>query len=80
MQNPSEIDLRAKDDTGRVYNDIIHLEAREIDNPSPTDPTMANMMDITLRLSPVLVILGEIRTDQEYAQAMKILLAGHPLA
>lgn len=80
LQNPSEIDLRAKDDTGRVYNDIIHLEAREIDNPSPTDPTMANMMDITLRLSPVLVILGEIRTDQEYAQAMKILLAGHPLA
>lgn len=79
LQNPSEIDLRAKDSTGRVYNDIIHLEAREIDSPTPTDPTMANMMDITLRLSPVLVILGEIRTDLEYAQAMKILLAGHPL-
>lgn len=40
---------------------------------------MANMMDATLRLSPVLVVLGEIRTDNEYAQAMKILNAGHPL-
>ena len=79
LQNPSEIDLRFKDDTGRVYNDVIHMEAREIENPTPTDPTMANMMDATLRLSPVLVVLGEVRTDIEYAQAMKILLAGHPL-
>ena len=79
LQNPQEIDLRFKDDTGRIYNDVLHLEAREIENPQPTDPTMANMMDATLRLSPVLVVLGEIRTDNEYAQAMKILLAGHPL-
>lgn len=79
LQNPSEIDLRFKDAKGRVYNDVIHLEARDIENPSPNDPTMKNLMDQTLRFSPSLVSLGEIRTNEEFAQALKILEAGHPL-
>lgn len=79
LQNPSEIDLRFKDAKGRVYNDVIHLEARDIENPSPNDPTMKNLMDQTLRFSPQLVSLGEIRTNEEFAQALKILEAGHPL-
>lgn len=79
IQNPSEIDLRFKDDSGRVYNDVLHLEASEIENPSPTDPTAVNLMDHTLRLSPTLVCFGELRTNQEFKLAMKILLAGHPV-
>lgn len=79
LQNPSEIDLRFKDAKGRVYNDVIHLEARDIENPSPNDPTMKNLMDQTLRFSPSLVSLGEVRTNTEFAQALKILEAGHPL-
>jgi len=27
MQNPSEIDLRIRDSSGRVTNDVLHLEA-----------------------------------------------------
>lgn len=79
LQNPSEIDLRFKDASGRMYNDALHLEARDIDNPSPNDPTMANLMDHTLRLTPSFVCLGEIRSNLEFAQAVKILNAGHPL-
>ena len=79
MQNPSEIDLRFKNESGRVYNDVIHLEAREIENASPTDPTMQNLMNMTLRLSPTFVCLGEIRSNEEFKEAMKILLAGHPI-
>ena len=79
LQNPSEIDLRFKDASGRVYNDVIHLEARDFDNPSPNDPSMENLMDHTLRLSPTFVALGEIRTNKEFKTAMKILNAGHPL-
>lgn len=79
IQNPSEIDIRFKDATGRVYNDVIHLEATEKDNPTPSDATMANLMDHTLRLSPTFVCLGEIRSNKEFKQAMKILSAGHPL-
>lgn len=79
IQNPSEIDLRMKDDSNRVINDVLHLEAKEIDNPTPADPTMANEMNHILRLSPSLVCLGEIRTNEEFQLAMKILLAGHPI-
>ena len=79
LQNPSEIDIRFKDATGRVYNDVLHLECSEKDNPTPTDATMANTMAHTLRLSPVYVCLGEIRTNKEFAMGMMIMGAGHPL-
>lgn len=79
IQNPSEIDLRFKDSTGRVYNDVIHLEATEKENPTPADATMSNLMDHTLRLSPTFVVFGEIRSNKEFKQAMKIMQAGHPI-
>lgn len=79
IQNPSEIDLRFKDASGRVYNDVLHLEATEKDNPTPQDATMRNLMDHTLRLSPTFVCFGEIRTNPEFKQCMKILQAGHPV-
>ena len=77
LQNPSEIDLRFKDNTGRVYNDVVHLEAKEIEFPSPNDPTMENLMNHILRLSPTFVTLGEIRSNEEFNLALKISLAGH---
>ena len=79
LQNPSEIDLRFKDASGRVYNDVLHLEATEKDNPTPSDATMSNLMDMSLRLSPTFVCLGEIRSNEEFKQGMKIMNAGHPL-
>lgn len=79
IQNPSEIDLRFKDPSGRVYNDVIHLEASEKEKPTPNDPTMENCMDHTLRLSPTFVCFGELRTNKEFKQAMKIMQAGHPI-
>jgi pilus assembly protein CpaF len=79
IQNPSEIDLRFKDATGRVYNDVLHLEAVDKENPTPKDPNMQNLMDHALRISPTFVCLGEIRSNIEFKTAMKILQAGHPL-
>lgn len=79
IQNPSEIDMRFKDASGRVYNDVLHLEATEKENPTSSDATMQNLMDHTLRLSPSYVCFGEIRTNKEFKQCMKILEAGHPI-
>jgi pilus assembly protein CpaF len=78
IQNPSEIDLRMKEG-GRVVNDVLHMEAREIENPTASDPTAVNEMDHSLRLSPTFVCFGELRTNKEFKLAMKILTAGHPL-
>lgn len=79
IQNPSEIDLRFRDDSGRIYNDVLHLEATEGDNPTPQDATMSNLMDQTLRLSPTFVCFGELRSNKEFKQALKIMQAGHPI-
>lgn len=79
LQNPSEIDLRFKDASGRVYNDVLHLEARDIQNPTPSDPTMENLMAHILRLSPTFVCFGELRTNKEFKLGMQIAQAGHPI-
>jgi len=79
IQNPSEIDLRFRSSDGRIYNDVLHLEATEKENPSPADATMSNLMDHTLRLSPNFVCFGEVRSNKEFKQCMKILQAGHPV-
>ena len=79
VQNPSEIDIRMKDQSGLVSNDCLHLEAHEAENPLATTATMKNVMDHVLRLSPTFVCFGEIRTDEEFQQAMKIMQAGHPI-
>ena len=78
-QNPSEIDLRFKDASGRVYNDVLHLEAHEVENPSPMDATMENIMNHILRLSPTFVCFGELRSNKEFKTGMKIMQAGHPI-
>lgn len=79
VQNPSEIDIRHKDAQGLVSNDVLHLEAHEAENPLSTTATMENVMNQVLRLSPTFVCFGEIRTDGEFQQAMKIMQAGHPI-
>ncbi len=79
LQNPSEIDLRCRDSSGRVYNDVLHLEAKEKDNPTPNDPTMVNLQNHTLRLSPTFVCFGELRTNAEFKLGLQIMQAGHPI-
>lgn len=79
LQNPSEIDLRFKDETGRTYNDVIHLEYIEKENPAPHDPTSINLMDQILRLSPTFVAFGEWRNPKEFKQGIMIAQAGHPI-
>lgn len=79
VQNPSEIDIRLKDAQGLITNDCLHLEAHEAENPLSTTATMENVMNQVLRLSPTFVCFGEIRTDGEFLQAMKIMQAGHPI-
>lgn len=79
LQNPSEIDLRMRDSAGRIYNDVIHLEAQEKEDPLPSDPTMVNLMNHILRLSPTFVCFGELRTNKEFKLGMQIAQAGHPI-
>ncbi len=78
LQNPSEIDLRFRDAQNWIYNDVLHLEAQEKEKPSATDPTMENLMNHILRLSPTFVCFGELRSNKEFERGLGIGLAGHP--
>lgn len=79
IQNPSEIDARVRDEiTGRVVNDVLHLEARTVENPSPHDPTVENLMVACNRLSPEIISVGEIRRPSEFKLMYDIGLDGHP--
>lgn len=78
-QNPSEIDIRKKDASGHIINDVLHVEAEDVINPSVYDNTMENVMAADLRISPEIVVLGEIRRNNEFAEGMNIMLAGHPI-
>jgi pilus assembly protein CpaF len=79
-QNPSEIDARQRDSEGNVINDVVHLEAQDLpDDSAPDSPTMANIMNHILRISPTYVCFGELRANMEFKLAMKIGLAGHPI-
>jgi len=77
IQNPSEIDLARRDSTGRVTNNVVHFEARSIENPTEADPTMENFMNQSLRFSPTFISFGELRLDSEFTRAMAAALAGH---
>lgn len=79
LQNPSEIDLRMKDESGRVINDCVHLEYIEKDNPGPNDPTSVNLMAQILRFSPTFVCFGEWRSNKEFKLGIQIAQAGHPI-
>lgn len=78
-QNPSEIDIRRKDSSGHIVNDVLHVEAEDIINPTVYDNTMENVMAADLRISPEIVVLGEIRKNKEFEEGMNIMLAGHPI-
>lgn len=80
LQNPSEIDLRMKDASNRIYNDVLHLEASERENPTPSDNTMRNCMNHILRLSPTYICMGEIRDNEEFKSCLTLLNAGHSCA
>ena len=71
--------MRFRDASGRTYNDVLHLEAKEKENPTPSDATMQNLMSHTLRLSPTFVCFGELRTNSEFKLGMQIAQAGHPI-
>lgn len=81
LQNPSEIDLRFKDPSGRVINDVVHMEyIDKIEGAaSPYDPTSENLNSQILRFSPTFVAYGEWRTNKEFKQGIQISQAGHPV-
>lgn len=79
LQNVGEIDGRIRDPkTGDVVNDVVHLLYKDMKNPGPNDPTQKNMSDQILRFSPVIIVFGEWRADEEFVSGTQYAKSGHP--
>ena len=83
-QNPAELNMRKYNDAENgdysLINNVIHLEAMDDDPDASSElATLTNIMNHSLRLSPIYVVIGEARTDMEFKILIqKISLAGHP--
>lgn len=77
IQNPTEMMMydRSPETLANKYN-VLHWEAREVDSKFKDDstvPTMSNLLAEALRMSPDVIVPGELRLADEFAQVFKAL-------
>jgi len=67
-----------KEENGMFLNDFIQMEANsEKENPTPKDPTPNNLIENALRQTPVWIIMGQCRSDEEFVSLLKAAQTGH---
>lgn len=81
IENPIELPLKKVDPvTGRVMNDVVQYEGQsKSDNPDSMF-TVEKAIETALRQSPHWLILGEARTEGEFAAALTAGQTGHCFA
>lgn len=72
VQNPTEISFFDRDEYGRNKRNVVHWEVFN-------DITMDMLITNTLRQTPEIIIVGEMREKEEFFQAMRAMRTGHPL-
>lgn len=77
MQNPTEVRISQRDSIGRVLNNIVQLEVKDVDNPKSTDPTYKNATMQAFRYTPETIFYGELRRDSEFMIALLAATSGH---
>lgn len=82
VEDQSELNARMRDETGIDQSNTIQFEARPAPptgEPPLTYPTFNNVTMQLLRMTPRLIVLGEMRTDEIVSQAMTAAYTGHGL-
>lgn len=81
VQNPTELTFFDRDEHGRNRRNVVHWEAKSgLKNADePTSPTMAHLLENTLRFTPEVTIIGESRTPEEFGQLKASLETGQPV-
>lgn len=77
IENPTELRPEIFDKNGNVINNFLQLEAKNVDNPRPTDPTMYNLLVNALRQTPDYIVPGEVRAPEEFEVALTAAQTGH---
>lgn len=78
IENPCEMTPAKYDENGNIANDFIQLWANsEKKDPTPADPTPNNLVENALRQTPTWIVVGESRSDIEFAVLLKAATSGH---
>jgi len=77
IENPTEMKLIKFDENGRVKNNVIQFEAKNVDNPKSKSPTVSNLLIHALRMTPDWIVLGEARRKEEFKELIKAGQTGH---
>lgn len=78
-QNPTEILLYDRDETGVNSYNVVHWEAVDVpkDKWTSSKNTVSNLVNHALRNSPDIIILGEGRAAEEFYEIYRAMLTGH---
>lgn len=77
IENPTELRPEQYDKDGNILNNFLQLEAKNFDNPRPTDPSMYNLLVNALRQTPDYIVPGEVRAPEEFEVALSAAQTGH---
>ena len=78
VQNPTEITFFDRDAEGRNRRNVLHWEANDAaDSERKNTNTMGNLISNALRVTPDVLILGEARAPDEFAQLQRAMQTGH---
>lgn len=77
IENPTELRPEQYGPNGEVINNFLQLEAKNVDDPKGTDPTMYNLLLNALRQTPDYIIPGEVRAPNEFEVALTAAQTGH---
>lgn len=80
VQNPTEISFMERDEYGRNTRNVVHHEVRETgEDEDKLSATMENLISNTLRETPEVILIGEMRTPNEFYQSYRAMRTGHKL-
>lgn len=82
VEDQSELNAHVRDENGVDMSNTIQFEARPAPptgNPPLTYPTFLNVTMQLLRMTPRIIVLGEMRTDEIVSQAITAAYTGHGL-
>lgn len=77
VQNPTEISFFETDEYGRNKRNVLHHEVIQTqDGSRSTDATMENLVSNTMRETPEVICVGEVRASSEFVQLLRLMRTG----
>lgn len=80
IQNPTEISFFERDEYGRNKRNVVHWEVHDSkDGGEKNSASMPKLISNSLRATPNVILVGEMREPEEFYQGNRAMKTGHKL-